>query len=127
MKIYYAHHQWKYGTPIEDYETSLITKHFSAAIVVNPNGAVDQTLTSEQIMDECFYLVDDCDVLVFSSVDGVVGKGVYDEVSRASDQFKPVYYIHNNSLNPFGFDFDVLSDSTTKRIYATVHDRHSQH
>ena len=26
LKIYYAHHQWKYGTKIEDYELNLIRK-----------------------------------------------------------------------------------------------------
>ena len=36
-KIYYAHHLWKYGTEIEQYEIYLIKNKFPASTIINPN------------------------------------------------------------------------------------------
>ena len=42
MKIYYAHHVWKYGTPIEDYELECIKKKFDSAEIINPRTSLPQ-------------------------------------------------------------------------------------
>ena len=42
MKIYYAHHVWKYGTPIEDYEIECIKKQFENAEIINPRTSLPQ-------------------------------------------------------------------------------------
>ena len=34
--IYYAHHQWKYGTQIEQYELDLIKRYFPGDTIFNP-------------------------------------------------------------------------------------------
>ena len=49
-------------------------------------------------MKDCLDYVSDCNILVFSSLSGVVGKGVVTEVKRALDLGKRVYYIKDNNL-----------------------------
>jgi hypothetical protein len=120
LKVYYAHHQWKYGTKIEEYELDLIKKAFPEAEIINPNGAIDQVMTVEQIMNECFRYVLDSDVVVFSSVSGVVGKGVFDEVNVGKETGKSLYYIYANRLVRSVGDFEIIQNSETRRIYAIV-------
>lgn len=113
--IYYAHSIFKYNTPIEEYEMSLIPGH-----IVNPNGAVDQTKNEKEIMQHCFRLIEKCDSLAFSSLEGVIGKGVADEVLYAFANNKAVYYIHNNKLNRIKeITIKPIVGSKTRRIYAT--------
>lgn len=33
---YYAHHQWKYGTQIEQHEIDLIKRYFPSDTIFNP-------------------------------------------------------------------------------------------
>lgn len=116
---YYAHSVYKYNTEMEKYELSLISSSLPGDIV-NPNGTVDQTKGEKEIMSECFKLIDKCSSLVFSSVDGVIGKGVADEITYAFMREKPIYYIHHNKLNRIKtIVIKPIEDSTTRRIYAT--------
>ena len=115
MKAYYAHSIFKYNTDVEKYEISLIPYS-----VVNPNGCVNQTLSEAEIMHECFNLIDECDVLVFSSLDGVIGKGVADEIKHALINGKQVFYIFNNMLNKINeINIHPIQSSSSRRIYAT--------
>ena len=116
MRIYYAHHMWKYGTEIEKYEISLIKSSFPGAEIINPATDISHEGTEDEIMQRCFEKVDSSDATVFSSISGVVGKGVYDEVHRS----KAVYYIYNNAVLQFGGALCLIPDSGTKRLYATV-------
>lgn len=112
---YYAHSIFKYNTQVEQYEMSLIPGD-----IINPNGIVDQTKSEEDIMDDCFNLIDTCDDLVFSSVDGMIGTGVASEIMYAMRLNKPVYYIHNHALNKIkSITIKPIKGSTTNRIYAT--------
>lgn len=112
---YYAHSVFKYDTYIEEYEYSLIPGR-----VVNPNGLVDQSQSEKEIMSHCFKLIDMCDDLVFSSVDGVIGKGVADEITYAFMREKPIYYIHGHKLNKIkNIVIKPIENSTSRRIYAT--------
>lgn len=121
MKIYYAHHMWKYNTEIEKYEIDLIHKHFDNATIINPNGMIDQSLIEEEIMNICLQAVRDCDVTVFSSVNGMLGYGVYQEVDEAIRNGKPVYYIENNKLNKKGMLWcSIIPNSKSKRIFAIL-------
>lgn len=95
MKIYYAHSRMKYNTLIEQYELALIRQKFPEAEIINPNGTVDQTLPEEDIMQECYKLIGECNMLAFSSISGVIGKGVYREIKRA----KKIFYINDNTVN----------------------------
>lgn len=125
MNIYYAHHLWKYNTEIEKYEIDLIKANYPDADILNPNGCLGYTeksnLTEAQIMDICFAAIHNSDVLIFSSVNGVVGKGVTDEVTLAKQLRIPIFYIDKNELNiAKEVKFEVIPDSKTKRIYAKV-------
>lgn len=112
---YYAHSVYKYNTPIEQYELSLIPGK-----VINPNGIVDQTKTEEEIMQQCYKLIDKCGALVFSSVDGVIGRGVAGEITHAFIRNKTVYYLHGNKLNKVkSIVIKPIWNRTTDRIYAT--------
>ena len=108
LKIYYAHHQWKYGTKIEEYELDLIKAYFPNAVIFNP--AVDLNIdgkTEDEIMCICLDQVKISDMVIFSSIDGLVGIGVFKEVTHAKDLGMPVYYIAKDELR---YDFDVTAN-----------------
>ena len=120
--IYYAHHQWKYNTPEENYELCLIQRYFPNANIFNP--AVDLKHTAadgeEAVMAECLEAVRNSDILVFSSLDGCVGTGVYHEVKEAQKADKLVFYIWQDKLRP---DFTLTMreyDKRTDRLYGYV-------
>lgn len=125
MKIYYAHHRWKYGTEIETYEQNLIKATFPEATVVNPSK--DIAAISYWLDKDPMYYPDDqvasSDILVFSSVDGVIGRGVYEEILEAEILGKPVYYIYQDELTQ-GFSIVKKNKPVTDRLYATVTSNH---
>ena len=97
-KVYYAHHIYKYGTQVEEYELNLIQQYYLDAEIINPATTVAQQMDETEIMKSCFDLVRESDVLVFSSMDGVIGKGVYDEIALAHEVGIPVYYLHYHAI-----------------------------
>ena len=120
MKVYYAHHMWKYGTKIEEYEMALIAQRFPEATIFNPAVGIPKELNEEEAMKLCLSEVESSDALVFSSVDGVVGRGVYTETLFANTRM-PVLYIHNNELLRMGeTDSLTILEHASNRIYATV-------
>lgn len=120
-KIYYAHHLWKYGTEIEQYEIELIKAKFPSATIINPNEAIKQEQEETEIMKDCLLSVEDCDILVFSSVNGIVGKGVVDEVNKAKELKKRIYYIYANVLKNAEYcRLNVIENSKSNRVYAIV-------
>lgn len=124
--IYYAHHQWKYGTQVEQYELDLIRGYFPNATIFNPSIDLIHTKADgeEAIMEECLETVRNSDILVFSSLDGTVGKGVYQEVNEAYKNDKLVLYIYQDRLMT---DFDICVKSRYEpndRLYATVYINH---
>lgn len=117
MKIYYAHSRMKYNTMIEQYEIALIRQKFSDAEIINPNGTVDQTAGEEAIMEECYDLIDNCDALVFSSISGVIGKGVYYEIAEACACGIEPYKIENLSIREYTTMPNIIS-WRSKRVLA---------
>lgn len=124
--IYYAHHQWKYNTRVESYELELIRRYFPNARIFNPS--VDLTHTKEDgeeiVMAECLETVRSSDILVFSSMDGCIGTGVYQEIKEARKKGKLVLYIFHDTLLS---DFEVIKRASfekTDRLYATIHINH---
>jgi len=121
LKIYYAHHIWKYNTEIEKYELDLLEKYFPYAEIINPNGFVEQNKEETEIMNDCFNCIKKCDVIVFSSLSGVVGKGVVDEVLYGKSISKTIFYIVNNIIKAVPYvDFEKIDDSNSNRVYAIV-------
>ena len=120
MKIYYAHHLWKYNTDIEKYELDIIKRYFPYDEIINPNGYIEQGREESEIMIDCLSTIEDCNILIFSSVNGVVGRGVVDEFNKASKLGLPIYYIIDNILydaRPYSFK---LTNSGNNRLYAIV-------
>lgn len=124
-KIYYAHHQWKYNTEEELKELEQIELQLDG-FIVNPNGWVYEVEDQSYCMGQCFHFVKICDTLVFSTIEnGIMGKGVYDEIKCALDNNKQVYYLNNGLLESFYYgDYDnikiVVDETGTNRRYAKV-------
>ena len=122
--IYYAHHQWKYGTQIEQYEIDLIKRYFPGDTIFNPATELttDHSLGEEAIMDECLERIRNSDNVIFSSMDGVVGTGVYHELEEARKNGKFIYYIFRNGLHSV-INVSILEDAQrTDRVYATIYE-----
>ena len=120
--IYYAHHQWKYGTKIEEYELRLIRRYFYSGTIFNPATDLESTIEDGEIaiMEECFAAIDKSDILVFSSMDGIVGTGVYHEVKEAQRLGKLVLYIYQDELHS-NFNLDILdTNNHSDRLYGRV-------
>ena len=119
--IYYAHHQWKYDTKIEAYELALIERYFPYAAVFNPSTDLKtkDCGDEEKIMAECLDTVERSGFVIFSSMDGMVGKGVYKEVAYAKETGKMVLYIHRNTLHS---DFKIVRtpEYCSDRLYGYV-------
>lgn len=124
--IYYAHHMWKYNTKEENDEINQIHNKFDNSVIINPNGWVAQVGDEGYIMEQCFQMVRNSNILVFSSIeDGVIGKGVYDEVHEAYDNDLDIYYLNNSEFIrcTYGLKnkFEIIYDETgTRRKYARV-------
>lgn len=94
MRIYYAHHTWKYGTPIENYEMQVIRDCFEyedGFEIVNPKDALPQDIPESEIMKKAYDMILDCETLVFSTVSGLIGQGVFNEVIFALNNDIPVF------------------------------------
>lgn len=127
MKIYYAHHIWKYNTKIEEYEIELIKRYFPNKVILNPNGGLGYTenqfklglITESEILDICMKAVKESNILIFSSMNGVIGKGVWEEIKTAESNGIPIYYLHNNALLEYkNCKISLISESN--RLYAIV-------
>ena len=121
--IYYAHHQWKYGTKEEAYEIDLIKRYFPNANIFNPStdlSSVTDTGDETLIMKECLEKVRNSDILLFSSLDGCVGTGVYHEILEATNSNKLVFYIYQDSIFA---NFEIIERTDggkTDRLFAMV-------
>lgn len=120
FNIYYAHHQWKYGTKIEEYELDLIKEYFPNATIFNPSVSLNiNGETEDEIMEFCLHQVGISDMVIFSSVDGLVGIGVFKEITHAKELNIPVYYIDRDELR---YDFDMMANwlSNSDRTFGRV-------
>jgi hypothetical protein len=120
LNIYYAHHQWKYGTKIEEYELDLIKAYFPNATIFNPSVSLNiNGETEDEIMEFCLHQVGISDMVIFSSVDGLVGIGVFKEITHAKELNIPVYYIDRDELR---YDFDMMANwlSNSDRTFGRV-------
>lgn len=120
--IYYAHHQWKYGTKIEQYELDLIRRYFPKARICNPATDIDNVdRTEEDIMRDCLETVKNSDIIVFSAVDGCIGRGVYQEVTYADKYDKIIFFInHDQLISVKGYSLKRVKSAHGDRIYAYV-------
>lgn len=123
--IYYAHHILKYGTAIEAHEIDLIKDNFPDAEIINPSIDIEQLKegrTVENIMEDCFFRIRTCDSLVFSTLSGVIGRGVFAEIAFAESLDKDVYEIIDGKLvqSYCGCNIKTL-DASNNKFYAIAH------
>ena len=120
--IYYAHHQWKYHTREEEYELDLIRKYFPNATIFNPSTDLDMKIVIYEnlVMRECLKAVDSSDIVIFSSVNGVISSGVYREIMRAREKEKPCFYLYYNKLQPIYEVAKLVEGERSDRLYALV-------
>ena len=93
MKLYYAHHVWKYDTPMENFEIQCIERQFKDAVIVNPRTTIPQNQPESVILDYAYKALDDCDAIVFSTFSGMIGHGVFNEIIYAFNAGKKVYQL----------------------------------
>ena len=119
--IYYAHHQWKYGTKIEEYELDIIKKNFPNAVIFNPATDLEfkDCGNEEIIMDECLSKMMKSDIVIFSCMDGMIGIGVYKEVEMAKAAGKLILCISQNCLRT-EFIICESPEFNSDRLYARV-------
>lgn len=120
--IYYAHHQWKYNTAEEAYELTLIRKYFPRASICNPATDLESIATGDEsiIMEECLNKVRDSDIVIFSSLDGCIGTGVYHEIKEARKAGKIIFYIFYDKLATDFIITDRRKSERSDRLYAFV-------
>lgn len=122
--IYYAHHRYKYGTKVEEYELNLIKKYHPDADIFNPATDLDihDGITEEEAMEQCIKQVKASDIVVFSSMDGMIGKGVFEELEAAKEAGIFTLYLHHDALiNQEYFDYRKYALSTDDRVYGVVY------
>lgn len=56
---------------IEEYELMLIERYFPYHSIVNPNGCIEQNKDEEIIMKDCLNIIEECDIMIFSSINGL--------------------------------------------------------
>lgn len=122
-KVYYAHHSWKYGTPIESYEIGLLKRSFPAGEyeIINPREFVDQTLPESDVMKQCYELLSDCDCFAFSTVSNMVGQGVFNELACAINKRMPIYRIDGVDVCQETFD-GFYEDFESRTLFHIVDD-----
>lgn len=119
--VYYAHHQWKYGTKIEEYELGVIERYFPHACIFNPSTDPKSKDCGDegQIMEECLDMVAESDIIVFSSMDDMIGKGVYEEIQVAKRAGKLILYLNRDELTTNYEIYNRYSDND--RLCANVY------
>lgn len=122
LRIFYSHSIYKYNTSIEEMELKLIKKAFPLAEIINPNTDIEGNgnRPESEIMVDCVNAVKNCDILVFSTISGVIGAGVLEEIQTAFLSDKLVYEIADYTLYNID-DYDcTLLDTDTRREYAII-------
>ena len=73
-------------------------------------------------MEECLERVRNSDIIIFSSMDGVIDTGVYYELEEALKNGKFIYYIFRNGFHS-RFNVSMIKDEhRTGRVYAAVYE-----
>lgn len=93
MKLYYAHHVWKYDTPMENFEIQCIERQFKDSVIINPRTTIPQDQPESIILDYAYKALNDYDAIVFSTLSGMIGHGVFNEIIYAFNAGKKVYQL----------------------------------
>ena len=118
-----------YNTKIEKKEFDAIYDKFQNEniYIINPATWIAQNMNGHDAMQQCFKFIDISDCIVFTTLeDGIIGKGVYEEINYALENKKRVFILKNNIITRFlNNDFkkiDIIYNKTssTWKKYAKV-------
>ena len=95
--------------------------------IINPATWIAQNMNGHDAMQQCFKFIDISDCIVFTTLeDGIIGKGVYEEISYALKNKKKIFILKNDMIIRFlNIDFkkiDIIYNKTssTWKRYAKV-------
>ena len=118
-----------YNTKIEKKEFDAIYDKFQNEniYIINPAIWIAQNMNGHDAMQQCFKFIDISDCIVFTTLeDGIIGKGVYEEINYALKNKKKIFILKNNIITRFlNNDFkkiDIIYNKTssTWKRYAKV-------
>ena len=102
-RIYFAHSRQDYGSLSEKKALNIIFGIYPNHVVFNPGSEANQKnfkrlltpgLPVKEYMKPFFSVIDECDMLVFTALEGnKVGKGTYEEIMYAFSRKLPVFYL----------------------------------
>lgn len=78
--------------------------------IINPHISLPQDAPESVIMETAFETINTCDVLIFSTVSGMIGHGVFDEVLFALNHGIDVYEIVGNELRAVDNVFEFMNN-----------------
>ena len=119
VKIYYAHSKKIYGTSQEIEELKFIKEKFPSSIVLCPNNTIGELSDFQDYL----HVVDCCNKIIASEVEGHIGKGVFCEIARGFGNSTPVYVLRKQA-NKFYLlivtGIEVINESDWKNQYGKL-------
>ena len=120
-RVYYVHHQWKYGTKVEEFEIEMIRTSFPKMSIFNPaTDLKTDGLSEDEIRRQHLKEIDDSDLVVFTTMDGYIDKDTLSEIEHAQLCKKVVLWFVGGEFRT-NFEIDVILTPISDRLYATVH------
>jgi hypothetical protein len=116
-RIYHAHAICTYGRPTEQSEQALIRQSFPEYEIVDPGLAEENEEKLLGGMEYCKKLVESCDALAFSRIQGKVTAGVGVEVKHALALGKPVYELTDSGVRQVFEPPTYVSREETRKLY----------
>ena len=119
-KVYYGHHQWKYGTKAEEFELEMIRTSFPKMGIFNPaTDLKTDGLSEDEIRRQHLKEIDDSDLVVFTTLYGYIDKDMLSEIRHAQLCKKVVLWFVGGEFRT-DFEIDVISVPISDGLYATV-------
>ena len=119
-RVYYVHHQWKYGTKAEEFEIEMIRTSFPKMSIFNPaTDLKTDGLSEDEIRRQHLKEIDDSDLVVFTTLYGYIDKDMLSEIRHAQLCKKVVLWFVGGEFRT-DFEIDVISAPISDGLYATV-------
>ena len=119
-RVYYVHHQWKYGTKAEEFEIEMIRTSFPKMSIFNPaTDLKTDGLSEDEIRRQHLKEIGDSDLVVFTTMYGYIDKDMLSEIRHAQLCKKVVLWFVGGEFRT-DFEIDVISAPISDGLYATV-------
>jgi hypothetical protein len=120
MKVYYAHSKRIYDTRVEVRDMLAIVHRYPQYTIVNPSRLFTGRTAQDQWnvwMEE--HGLDEYGLVVFTTYDGYVGRGVFEEITYALQHDIPVVYLTPDDRFTKKFFVSTMNDTDWVR-YAKI-------